>query len=534
MGNSAVVMLGRFVFFAGVFAFTLPSTHAQSFTERFTDWPVDLKINGTVYACVDDQGLEALLTSRALRDLRSIVILEVNDNAERLIPRIREHFPSLTFLDKDAEEETPSNDSLLMWISSEEESTPSDRERIRALLAKHVSHGGSACLVGKESRWVGRSFVAAGENNKLRLEVGWNLIPDSVWAPPSTEAGYREQCRSLLEPIQKSVLLETHPHTAIQLTGRKVLVHGEGSLTCFLPPGPHHPAREQSIAEPKERNEPETFLIDWTEWRRDAIDRTLELFPPAEKEVPKVPHGTLMIVGGGGMPKGLMQRFVDAAGGTDAKLVYVPCAETDDMSRDTSTLVSWKNMGVTTCTLLHTKDRIKANKDESFFEPLKDATGIWFGGGRQWNLADSYYGTTTHRLMKQVLQRGGVIGGSSAGASIQGKYLARATPIENFRIMAPGYERGGLGFLGGVAIDQHFSQRGRHKDLRSLVQRYPQLLGIGIDEGTAIIVRESRAEVVGKGSVFFFSYADSNRDELVEQASTEGDVFDLETRMPIR
>jgi cyanophycinase len=165
----------------------------------------------------------------------------------------------------------------------------------------------------------------------------------------------------------------------------------------------------------------------------------------------------------------------------------------------------------------------------SRLEPLKNATGIWFGGGRQWNLADSYYGTQAHRLMKQVLERGGVIAGSSAGASIQANYLARATPIENYRIMAPGYERGGLGFISGVAIDQHFTQRRRQKDLRSLVETYPQILGIGIDESTAIIVQHSRAEIVGPGTVTF-QWAEDGRSELKEFVGSAGKRFDLAQR----
>ena len=106
--------------------------------------------------------------------------------------------------------------------------------------------------------------------------------------------------------------------------------------------------------------------------------------------------------------------------------------------------------------------------------------------------------------MKDVLKRGGVIGGSSAGASIQANYRARATPIGNSKIMAFGYERGGLGFISGVAIDQHFSQRRRHKDMTQLVDTHPQLLGIGIDESTAIIVQKSKAKVVGRGKVHFY------------------------------
>ena len=101
--------------------------------------------------------------------------------------------------------------------------------------------------------------------------------------------------------------------------------------------------------------------------------------------------------------------------------------------------------------MLHTKDRTEADSDEEFLKHLSEATGIWFGGGRQWNFVDSYYGTKAHQLMLDVLDRGGVVGGSSAGASIQGEYLARANPVANFDIMAPGYERG-LGFISGVAI----------------------------------------------------------------------------------
>jgi cyanophycinase len=188
-------------------------------------------------------------------------------------------------------------------------------------------------------------------------------------------------------------------------------------------------------------------------------------------------------------------------------------------------------MGVMHATFIHTKDRRAANTDEAILAPLREATGLWFGGGRQWNLADSYYGTEAQRLMKQVLDRGGVIGGSSAGASIQARFLARATPIGNTRIMAPGYERGGLGFLSGVAIDQHFSQRGRQADMTGLMEHYPQLLGIGLDEATAIVVQKSIAEVVGEGKVHFYDRrlpVEVDGPDFI--ALSEGSTYDLARR----
>jgi cyanophycinase len=105
--------------------------------------------------------------------------------------------------------------------------------------------------------------------------------------------------------------------------------------------------------------------------------------------------------------------------------------------------------------------------------------------------------------MQKVLDRGGVIAGSSAGASIQGEYMPRGNPLGNLDIMADGYEQG-LGFFKGVGIDQHFTQRGRGPDMASLVTRYRQLLGIGLDEGTAIVVQGRFAEVVGAAKVSFY------------------------------
>ena len=136
--------------------------------------------------------------------------------------------------------------------------------------------------------------------------------------------------------------------------------------------------------------------------------------------------------------------------------------------------------------------------------------------------------------MKDVLKRGGVIGGSSAGASVQGRYMARATPIGNFDIMAPGYERGGLGFISGVAIDQHFSQRGRQKDMTLLMSKHPQLLGIGLDEATAIIVKKSQAKVVGRGKAHFYDRRlpvfPDKPDYIALHAGSE---FDLKSRKVI-
>jgi len=173
---------------------------------------------------------------------------------------------------------------------------------------------------------------------------------------------------------------------------------------------------------------------------------------------------------------------------------------------------------------LHTKDRRAADEDAALLAKLADARGVWFGGGRQWNLVDSYQHTAAHRLIEEVLARGGVVGGSSAGASIQADYMARGNPLGNIDIMAEGYEEG-LGLLTGIAVDQHFTQRGRLPDLRALVATYPQYLGVGVDEGAVLVVQGQVGEVLGS-AVHFLDRQEHHR--LVG-----GQRFDLVARAPL-
>src|SRR5262249_19750962 len=151
--------------------------------------------------------------------------------------------------------------------------------------------------------------------------------------------------------------------------------------------------------------------------------------------------------------------------------------------------------GAKNLTLLHTVDRKLADSVE-FVAPLRQAHGVWFEGGRQWRLVDSYLNTRTERELFALLDRGGVIGGSSAGATISGSDPVRGGGEGNTVMMAKGYEQG-LGFLRGVAIDQHLLARHRENDMLPVIAAHPDLLGIGLDEGTAIVVHGDTARVVG-------------------------------------
>jgi cyanophycinase len=243
-----------------------------------------------------------------------------------------------------------------------------------------------------------------------------------------------------------------------------------------------------------------------------------------EPPVCEVPDGSLMIVGGGGFTDEMLNRFVELAGGEEARIVIVPSAEENPQVIDRQDASDFLNAGAESAVVLHTSDRIVADSDE-FIEPLRDATGIWFGGGRQWRLLDAYTGTKTEQAMREVIERGGVIGGSSAGATIQGDYLVRGNPLGNADMMSAGYEDG-FCYLPGTAIDQHFTSRNRHPDMVLLKQHLPRLLGVGIDETTALIVTGARAEVIGQGKVFFYDGDSADQaGQRTEVAS--GQAYDL-------
>ena len=210
--------------------------------------------------------------------------------------------------------------------------------------------------------------------------------------------------------------------------------------------------------------------------------------------------GALVIVGGGRVGPDILTRLFDLGGGRHVPLVVIPTANgAERYPEDWSGLKMFKDFGADNITLLHTNDRNTADTQE-FVGPLTTAKIVWFVGGRQWRLVDSYAHTRTQREIERVLERGGVVAGSSAGASIIAEYMVRGARENNYVMMAPGYEEG-FGLMKGVAIDQHMLTRNRQDDLEEVVAKHPEVLGIGIDESTAIVVRGQEFEVVGASKV---------------------------------
>ena len=214
-------------------------------------------------------------------------------------------------------------------------------------------------------------------------------------------------------------------------------------------------------------------------------------------------QGKLLIIGGAASDI-FYEKFMELVGGAGAPIVVIPTAITSDplSAEDLEEFKkSFLNRGFKNVTVLHTRDREEAN-DEEFLAPIRKARGVWFSGGRQWRHADSYLNTLTHEAFFELLNRGGVIAGSSAGATIQGSYLARGDTRKN-TIMMGDHEQG-LGFITHVAIDQHLFARNRQFDMFEILKNRPELLGIGLDEDTGIVVEGNQFTVFGNSYVAIY------------------------------
>lgn len=249
--------------------------------------------------------------------------------------------------------------------------------------------------------------------------------------------------------------------------------------------------------------------------------------------------GTLVIVGGGQTNNtGIIEKFVELAGGPDANFIIVPTAggnKTADgkirVYKEEDVVASWKKRGVKNVKMLHTHDPKIADTEE-FAKPLREAAAVWFDGGRQWNIVDSYANTLTYREFHKVLERGGVIGGSSAGATIQGSYLVRgAAAGPNIMMTTEPEHQSGFGFLRRSAIDQHINTRLRWDDLIPVIKKYPDLLGLGLSEGTAIIVKGDQFEVMGAWKVAVHDNTRSYQPwEKPYYVLSAGDVYNMKAR----
>jgi cyanophycinase len=205
--------------------------------------------------------------------------------------------------------------------------------------------------------------------------------------------------------------------------------------------------------------------------------------------------GKLIIIGGGSIPDSLFSFFANYIGGKDQPVVYIPTATTDEeYIQKGEHLIKFTSRGFTNLSTIHTRNKKEAD-DPKNIALMRNAKGLYFGGGDQQLIANAYAGTKLYDEFIALLNRGGVIMGTSAGATIMGSLMVGGDARDDISkkyAFNPAFS-----FMTNTALDQHVLARNRQFDLIPVIEHYPGTLGIGMDESTAIIVEAGQFKVWG-------------------------------------
>ena len=232
--------------------------------------------------------------------------------------------------------------------------------------------------------------------------------------------------------------------------------------------------------------------------------------------------GTLIIAGGGILPEVIPSRFCELAGGARARLVVIPAYDATP-NEERGLIREWKQRRVASVDVALTRSR-DDEASSCLVSKIKNATGVWITGGEQTTPAIYYPGTEVESELWNLLERGGVIGGTSAGAAIMSRVM-----IEEGGRGKEVKTRQGLDLMRGAVIDQHFMQRNRLSRWRGVLDQHPSVIGIGIDEGTALMVKvdTGRLSVIGNSYVMLWAPSGTPSPHRAEILKA-GDTYDLD------
>lgn len=257
--------------------------------------------------------------------------------------------------------------------------------------------------------------------------------------------------------------------------------------------------------------------------------------------------GTLIVIGGHedkDGDKSVLHAVVEAL--PPGRLVVATIASHEPEGYFEAYKRAFGDLGVADLVEVYVEERTEASQPHKL-AAFDGATGVFFSGGDQLRISSQMGDTPLENRVRQIFAAGGVIAGTSAGASAMGEtMLVRGPSAESHRIgdlhLAPG-----LGLIPDVIIDQHFAERGRIGRLLGAVALNPRILGVGIDEDTAIVVKDQRFRVIGAGAVYVLEATEATYSNIAEaqpestlsifdvrlHVLSAGDSFDLSARKPI-
>lgn len=258
--------------------------------------------------------------------------------------------------------------------------------------------------------------------------------------------------------------------------------------------------------------------------------------------------GRLVIIGGAEDKEGdclILREVVKLAGAREARLLVLTAATLQPQQVGSIYREVFARLGAAEVGVLDISDRLQA-EDPMLVRLVHDASGIFFTGGDQLRITSLIGGTALFHALGAAYRRGVVIAGTSAGASVMSSTMIIEGSGDKEPAVGAVRLAAGLNLISDVVVDQHFAQRGRLGRLLAAVAQNPYVLGIGIDENTAIVVDGPKFEVVGAGTVSVLDgqhIAFTNVSEVSPKESLalaevrlhvlpQGYAFDLQTRQP--
>jgi cyanophycinase len=277
------------------------------------------------------------------------------------------------------------------------------------------------------------------------------------------------------------------------------------------------------------------------------VPAKIEAHVPPLHAVPRDSKGSLIIIGGNESKNGVTPILEEVANRVGrGKLLIATFASDEPAQQWQEYFKVFKELGVKRLAQIDARSRDQLIADPQL-DTAEGATVLFFAGGDQLKITSRFGGTPLCEMVRKLYAQGATIAGTSSGAAVMSETMMVAgdgnesyTSGKSLR-MAPG-----LGFIPGVIIDQHFAERGRIGRLLGAVAQNPRLLGLGIDEDTAVVFDgHRRFSVMGSGAVYVIDGRNATYTNLAEDAGdaasihgliihvlTTADSFDLEKRVP--
>lgn len=222
----------------------------------------------------------------------------------------------------------------------------------------------------------------------------------------------------------------------------------------------------------------------------------------------EVAKGTLVVVGGGTTTTAIVDKSLELAGGSKAKVVILAEANPE---YGPASLAAWKRTKASKVTL------VSAQQPAVAIKLIREADLIWMPGGLQGVFMNAIRGTDIAETIRRRYREGAIVGGTSAGAAVMSKVMIGGrSDLDSLRVGSTPYLMDGLSLWPEVIVDQHFLQKGRFNRLTLAILDHPKLIGIGIDEATAVIVHGRQFEVIGNNNVTVIDARKASREKLVE------------------